>query len=149
VKTTFLISNNVNRRMKCSPLDIMRGMGEMHRVVRPGGLVAFSTRAKEAFQPMRAMTRNRMERYGIHRPSSPPEVWMTLDDPEHLLTLLRKGGFRQGRVVKEPTAYALRDAEDWWTILWGVVDRGTLSQLSPESLEHFKRETLVEVGRLR
>ena len=42
---------------------------------------------------MDEMMMARLEHYGIPRP---PEPWMALEEPDHLLTLLERGGFPRG-----------------------------------------------------
>lgn len=76
--------------------DMGRAMREMYRALRPGGRIAFSTWTKEAFQPMRQLTRKRMEQYSLMRPKAPPEPWMLLKDPEHLLIAVGASGIQQG-----------------------------------------------------
>jgi len=128
--------------------DILRGMREMRRVVRPGGRLAFSTWAKPSHEPMMEMMQARLERYGIPRAPPPPEPWKECSEPEHLLTLLEKTGFRDRQVVPQPAGYFI-EPEDWWTYLWGASTRGRLSRLSPDSLERFRNEILEEVKSLK
>lgn len=53
--------------------DIVRGMEEIHRVLRPAGRVAFSTYTRETFQPLREFTWSRLMQYRVPRPPAPPE----------------------------------------------------------------------------
>ncbi len=128
--------------------DILRGIREMRRVLRPGGRLAFSTWAKQSHEPMMEMMLARLESYGIPRVPPPPEPWMKFSEPEHLLTILEKVGFRDRQVASQPAGYFIRP-EDWWTFLWGASPRGRLSRLPPESLERFKKEILEDVRSLQ
>ncbi len=130
--------------------DMVRGMQEIHRVLQPGGQVAFSTFTRETFQPLGEMTWARLKQYGIPHPQAPREPWMVLREPDHLFTLLEKAGFDERRVVLEASTHVLRSSEDWWTFIrrsasWSEA----LSHLSPESLERFRVELLEDVEKLR
>jgi len=128
--------------------DKVRCMQEMCRVLRPGGRVIFSWWTKDAFQPMDETITTLLEHYGIPRPPVPPEPWLVLKEPEHLLILMEKGGFQEGRVVREEAGHFITP-EDWWQLMWGSGWRRYLNPLSAESLERFRNETLEEIGRLR
>lgn len=130
--------------------DMVRGMREMRRVLRPGGRVVFSTFARDALEPMRNLTLARLEQYGIPRPPAPPEPWMALTEPEHLLVLLEKSGFREGRVVPNPAGYALETPDEWWGFVWGNGRwQRPLRQLPPESLARLRSDLLNDIETLR
>lgn len=128
--------------------DILRGMREMRRVLRPGGRLAFSTWTKQSHEPMRGMMQTRLERYGIPRVPPPTEPWKECRESEHLLAILEKAGFRDRQVNPQPAGYFI-EPEDWWTFLRGISSRGRLSRLPPESLERFRKEILEEVRSLK
>lgn len=130
--------------------DVVRGMKEIHRVLRPGGRVAFSTFTRETFQPLRELMWKRLEQHGVPRLPAPREPWMVLREPGHLVQLLERAGFRETRVVAEPHVHTLLSAEEWWTFIrrsasWGEL----LDQLSAEALEGLKTEIVEDVEGLR
>ena len=127
--------------------DLVRGVCEMRRVLRPGGRLAFSTAHQAALEPLMEMTLTCLERYGV--PRIPP-LWrvMKCEEPEQVLTLLEKGEFQRRKVVLESAGYYI-EPQDWWTILWATGLHRRLGQLSPEAFEPFRKELLEEVRSLQ
>lgn len=128
--------------------DILRGMREMRRVLRPGGRLAFSTWAKGSHEPMMEMLQVRLERYGVQRAAPTTDSWKECSKPEHLLTILETINFQDRQVIPQPAGYFI-EPRDWWTFVWGSAQRRRLSQLPPESLERFRKEMLEEVRTLQ
>jgi hypothetical protein len=50
-------------------------------------------------------------------------------------------------VFSEQLGYQLKDANEWWDVVWNSGFRGPVSQLAPEPLEQFKQEHLAEVSK--
>ena len=94
------------------------------------------------------MAHARLERYGVPRPPVPPEPWLALNEPKHLLILLEKSGFQERKVQREETGYFIT-SDDWWRLMWGSGWQRHLNRLSAASLERFRHETMEEIGRLQ
>jgi hypothetical protein len=61
---------------------------------------------------------------------------------------LPDAGLENIEVFSEQLGYQLKDANEWWDVVWNSGFRGPVSQLSPEQLEQFKQEHLAEVDKL-
>lgn len=128
--------------------NIVGAVREIHRVLRPGGRLTFSTWTRQSFEPMREMTAVCLEGRGIPRLSPPPEPWMECREPGHLRTLLEEGNFQERQVMIAPEGYFI-SAEDWWTFAWGTGTRRMISRLPQETIEDFKTTLIEQVGRLQ
>jgi ubiquinone/menaquinone biosynthesis C-methylase UbiE len=129
--------------------EMLAGPREWKRVVREAGVVAISAFGETTFQPFSDLFEARIRTYGVSFPvPRHPFSWQRLTSLEQCRRLLQDAGLEQIEGRSEQLGYYLRAAEEWWQIVWNSGFRGPVSQLSPEQLEHFKREHLAEVGQL-
>jgi arsenite methyltransferase len=129
--------------------DMSAGLREWQRVLKPGGRVAVSGYGEAAFRPMSDLFEARIRSYGVKFASNVrPFSWQRLTDPEQYLLLFRNVGMSGTEVFVEQFGYYLKNADEWWDIIWNSGFRGSVSQLSPEALEQFKAEHLAEVSKL-
>ncbi|MDE2088558.1 MAG: class I SAM-dependent methyltransferase [Gammaproteobacteria bacterium] len=124
--------------------DMLAGLKEWRRVVRPGGTVAFTSFGAQAFQPMLGLFRARMESCGVPFTAAADR----LADPEQCRALLSDVGLQDVTVNVEPLGYHLQGVEEWWDVVWNSGLRGMVERLAPERQARFKSEHLAEVGAL-
>ncbi len=117
------------------------------RVLRPGGVLAFSSFGAGAFEPMLGMLMRRIARrmtsgagpvfaIGPHR----------LAVPQRCQQLLQGAGLDDRRVVEEALGYHLRDASEWWEVIMGSGLRELPDQLDPAAVEAVRDEHLAELA---
>ena len=129
--------------------DMAAGLREWMRVLKPGGRIAVAGYGASAFRPLSDLFEARIRSYGVQLAApARPFSWQRLTEPEQCLSLFRQAGLENIEVFSEQPGYHLRDATEWWDIVWNSGFRGPVSQLTPGQLEQFKREHLEEVGRV-
>jgi len=129
--------------------DMLAGLKEWRRVVKPGGIVSFSSFGETAFNPMRERYANRIQNnYGVVLPTS--RGFQRLNTVQKCQDLMQEAGFDlEGiEIYTEQLGYYLQNKNDWWDIVWHTGFRHSVSQIAPERLEQFKTEHLAEVGEL-
>ena len=129
--------------------DMVAGLQEWQRVLKPGGTVAFSSYGIRAFQPLVDLFETALRRYGVSLSTTTcPFAWQRLSDLEQARDLLRAAAFSAIDVSGEQLGYYLPNGEAWWDILWHSGFRGPLAQLAPDALVRFKNEHLATVAAL-
>jgi len=120
-------------------------LSHMVEKVRGGGKVAITSFCENLFSPQVKLFLDRIERYGAE---VPPTTWTGADSPKKCRTLFQAAGLTNVTVFKEDLGYYLKDADQWWEILWNAGFRGLIEQLSEDRRERFKAEHLKEVDAL-
>jgi len=121
--------------------DMEAQVGELSRMVRPGGQLAITTWGPGIFAPayetwLAAVRRVRPDLLTAFNP------WDRITTPDAVCKLFADAGVRNVKVVAEEGYQALRAPEDFWTIALGSGLRWTIDQLGPEVAHGVKREIL-------
>lgn len=121
--------------------DMEAQVGELWRMVRPGGQLAITTWGPGIFAPayetwLVAVQRVRPD---LHTAFNP---WDRITTPDAVRKLFADAGVQNVEVVAEEGYQALRAPEDFWTIALGSGLRWTIDQMGPEVADGVKREIL-------
>ena len=125
--------------------DMQAGLNEWKRVLKPGGNVIFTSFGPAAFRPMLDLFMARLEHHGV---ATDPAAGARLNDPAQCHQLLTTAGLTETEVVTEQLGYHLKDATEWWEIVYNAGLRGMLDKLAPHSRDVFQREHMLEVAEL-
>ena len=122
--------------------DMEQQLMRVSEKVRSGGLIAITGFHDDAFLPMIDLFFTRLQQYGVDRPSS---SWKRIGTEGKASALFGAAGLEHVRVERKNVGYHLRNANEWWDVIWYSGYRGLVSQLSAGDMEKFKLEHLREV----
>ncbi|MHB8550587.1 MAG: class I SAM-dependent methyltransferase [Acidiferrobacterales bacterium] len=129
--------------------DMETALTEWVRVLKPGGVIAFSAFGAGAFEPMAGLLLRRIEERAVPGPCKPISPTLhSIVAPGRCLQLLQSAGITDGRVAEEQMGYHLRDAGEWWEVVMGSGFRDAVDMLDPVRAEMIRNEHLAEVGHL-
>jgi SAM-dependent methyltransferase len=124
--------------------DMVAGVRELWRLVRPGGRLGLTVWGRGHFEPASSAFWEAVE-------AECPELaggchpWDRVTTPEGLRSLLKRGGIAGADIVMEEGEDELSAAEDWWTILLGTCGRATVEQLGPWAGQRVRTATLTSL----
>ncbi len=113
--------------------------------VKTGGKVAITCFYDNAFLPLIDLFFQRIAQFGIEKP---PLAWKRISTEEKLSALFQSANLTEIRVQRKNLGYHLKDANEWWDLIWYAGFRALVNQLSPQQLEKFKAEHLAEIQKL-
>lgn len=121
--------------------DMEAQIGELWRLVRPGGQLAITTWGPTIFAPayemwLAAVYRVRPDLYTAFNP------WDRITTRDAVRQLFADAGVQNVEVAAEEGYQALRAPEDFWTIALGSGLRWTIDQMGPELAHGVKRDLL-------
>jgi ubiquinone/menaquinone biosynthesis C-methylase UbiE len=126
--------------------DMTNQLRHIVQKVRSSGRIVISCFYEDSFLPLVELLSDRLERYGIERPSL---RWKLIATAEKARMLVQNAGLEDIRVERRDLGYYLKNPEEWWDIVWNAGFRSQVSQLPPQDLGSFRDEHLVEVETLR
>lgn len=125
--------------------DMKKQLIHLRKKVKDGGFILTTTFSDNAFAPLVNLFIDRLKRYGIKLPSM---AWKQVATKEQCTSLFKDSGFQKIKCEQKECGYYLRDAFDWWYIIWNGGFQGLLNQLSANDFTKFKEEHLAEVKEL-
>ncbi len=127
--------------------DMAAALKGWARVTRPGGSVMFTAFGPAAFEPMKRLLLERLQREGIDA-GAPVQAAGRLAEAGNCRALLAGAELDGIAVETVQLGYHLRQAEEWWEIVWGSSFRGLVEKLSPARREVFRSAHLAELAPL-
>ncbi|MCU0553058.1 MAG: class I SAM-dependent methyltransferase [Leptolyngbya sp. Prado105] len=121
--------------------DMVAGIRELLRMLRPGGKMAITSWGEKVFEPANRVFWDavRMERPDLVKQFTP---WDRIRELDLLKALLEAGGATQVEVFAEAGTHPLVTPEDWWTMCLGGGCRGTIDQLDAAAQERVRDTNL-------
>ena len=115
------------------------------RKLKKGGTFLMTTFDDGTFSPLTDTLFSRLRDYGV---DVPPEGTKRLYTPEQCSTLFEGAGLGNVRVGLEEVGYFLKDAEDWWDVVWNAGFRRFISQIPEDKKDRFRDEHLNDIQAL-
>ncbi len=125
--------------------DMEKQLRHISSKVKSGGKIVTTTFFENTFSPLVNKFLERLEKYNIE---IPPLAWKRVATEDKCITLFNSINLIDVSCHMKESGYYLKDASDWWYIIWNGGFRGLVSQLSTDDLERFKEEHLREVQEL-
>ena len=126
--------------------DPRAAMREWVRVTRPGGGVHLAVFAPQAFQPQLVLLLQRIAQ--ITGSQDAPVSWEQVSRRETLLAFLQEAGLVDIDVQEEQLGYHLRDAQEWWEVIWHSALRLLVEQVPAAQRDRLRTEHLAEAAAL-
>ena len=121
--------------------DMEEQVAELWRMVYPGGRLAITTSGPRLFEPAETAWWNavKRERPDLYSSDTP---WDRIIDPDSLRQLLIDGGVPDTEVIAEEGRQFLERPEDWWTVVLGSGNRGTMEKMTSDAAERVRKENI-------
>ncbi|MBO3752654.1 methyltransferase domain-containing protein [Streptosporangiaceae bacterium NEAU-GS5] len=121
--------------------DMAGVLGELWRLVRPGGVLAVTVWGPDFMEPGASAFWRAAEAENA-APAGRFEPWTRVTDPAALAGLFSAAGAAEPIIEYEPGTHPLADPADWWKIVLGTGLRATVAQLAPAAVERVHQDNV-------
>lgn len=125
--------------------DMLAGLKEWHRVLKPSATIMLTSFTPGAFQPLADIFRQDIQDYGIEIPEA---SWRRLQEQEECQSLLEQADFNEIKIEIEQMGYHLNEAKDWWELITHTAFRGIIDQLMPAQRAEFQIKHQNNINKL-
>jgi len=122
--------------------DMTKGLTNIASTVKPGGKVAITSFAGDAFSPMADVFMKRYEATGREVPSL---SWKRLATEELIKEQFNEVGITKVDIHHEPLGYQMTSSQMWWDVVWNAGWRSLLNQLNEDEQKVFQEEHIMEI----
>jgi SAM-dependent methyltransferase len=125
--------------------DMVAGLAELWRLVRPGGRLAVTIWGPQWMQPgtdifWDAVAAERPDLvHGFH-------PWTRVTEPAELSALFAQAGIAPPAVEPEPDTQPVNTPDDWWAIVLGTGYRATVEKLGTDAAQRVRQANLARVA---
>ena len=125
--------------------DMDKGLTNIARTVKPGGKVAITSFAGDAFSPMAEIFISGYKATGREMPTP---SWKRLATEQLLVEQFKTVGISKVNIHHEPLGYQMKSSQMWWDVVWNAGWRSFLNQMSADEQQVFKEAHLAEITAL-
>lgn len=122
--------------------DMTSALQNISNTVKPGGKVAITSFAGEAFSPMADIFIQDFEATGRE---VPPLSWKRLATEDLIEQQFNAVGIDKLNIHHEPLGYHMTDPQMWWDVVWNAGWRSLLNQMNEEEQVAFKKNHLKTI----
>lgn len=122
--------------------DMTKALINIANTVKPGGKVAITSFAGDAFSPMADVFMKRYEATGREVPSL---SWKRLATEKLLRRHFSVANIKNVEIHHEPLGYQMTDSQMWWDVVWNAGWRSLLNQMPEEEQKIYEKEHLKEI----
>ena len=124
--------------------DMQAALRGWKRSLKPGAKLIFSSFTDQSFLPMIDDFMRRMSEISDFE----PDAFVNLETEQACHSLLQSAGYENINIQTHNMGYYLRNADEWWEVVWNTALRGPLMALPADTLATFRAEHLAAVSEM-